>query len=303
MNNLTLLQCFALIFLHCKASRMLNHHTHPTYPIRDKKINAECCFVFLTRGWGIWKMLPSDALGSSPQLSTFNMSLLSSSRVPPPPSAWPRLSHEGEFEYSIQQTDRFKTASKTVSNYNPQGPTLVLIWWFDKLIWWFDKTWQAVNCQVISRGGGGEGDKSTWQVQLVKFDLTSSTYSRITSVGREGGSWFRPHSSTRGRSSVVLEVHFRSRSFLKMQIQIEILPCYLHYLDYCTVQRSVVLLVLPCRNTFSNFASITGWSYIQTFFSSDLEGRLLLETKASHQKRKKISGETDIANPTKILST
>lgn len=109
--------------------------------------------------------------------------------------------------------------------------------------------------------------------------------------------------STRGRSSVVLEVHFRSRSFLKMQIQIEILPCYLHYLDYCTVQRSVVLLVLPCRNTFSNFASITGWSYIQTFFSSDLEGRLLLETKASHQKRKKISGETDIANPTKILST
>jgi len=46
-----------------------------------------------------------------------------------------------------------------------QGPTLAQIWWFDKL------TWQAVTCQVIWGGAGCEGDKPTWQAQLVRFHL------------------------------------------------------------------------------------------------------------------------------------
>jgi len=35
---------------------------------------------------------------------------------------------------------------------------------------WLDNlTWQAVTCQVIWRGAGGEDDKTTWQAQLVKL--------------------------------------------------------------------------------------------------------------------------------------
>jgi len=44
--------------------------------------------------------------------------------------------------------------------------------WFEggHLSSWLDKlTWQAVTWQVIRRGAGGEGDKSTWQSQLVKL--------------------------------------------------------------------------------------------------------------------------------------
>jgi len=45
------------------------------------------------------------------------------------------------------------------------------IWfWGGHLASLLDKlTWQAVTCQVIWRGAEGEGDKSTWQAQLVKL--------------------------------------------------------------------------------------------------------------------------------------
>jgi len=41
--------------------------------------------------------------------------------------------------------------------------------------------------------------------------------------------------STRGRSTVVLEVRFRSRALFKAEIQSEIVPGYLYYLGFCTV--------------------------------------------------------------------
>jgi len=72
-----------------KASHMLNHHTHPTDPIRDKNAfdtsstrvlrcfidPRVCCFVLLTRGWGRLETRPPFALGSSPELFAFTMSL------------------------------------------------------------------------------------------------------------------------------------------------------------------------------------------------------------------------------------
>ena len=53
------------------------------------------------------------------------------------------------------------------------------------------------------------------------------------------------HPRTRGRSPVVLKVRFRSRAFLKAEIQSEIVPGYLHYLRFCTIQRLVVHSILP----------------------------------------------------------
>ena len=41
--------------------------------------------------------------------------------------------------------------------------------------------------------------------------------------------------TTRGRSPVLLEVQFRSRTLLKAEIQSEIVPGYLHYHVFCTV--------------------------------------------------------------------
>ena len=43
------------------------------------------------------------------------------------------------------------------------------------------------------------------------------------------------NTSAWGRSPVVLEVHLRSQALFKMQIQIETVPCYLHYLDFGTI--------------------------------------------------------------------
>jgi len=59
----------------------------------------------------------------------------------------------------------------------PLAPLLRASWdrlrtwfWGGHLASWLDKlTWQVVTCQVIWRGAGGEGDKSTWQAQLVKL--------------------------------------------------------------------------------------------------------------------------------------
>ena len=53
---------------------------------------------------------------------------------------------------------------KIYKKNDSSSPTLVLIWWFVK-------TWQVTTYQVIWRGARGQGDKSTWEAQLVKFHL------------------------------------------------------------------------------------------------------------------------------------
>ena len=49
------------------------------------------------------------------------------------------------------------------------------------------------------------------------------------------GGWLVSDHSTRGRSSVVLEVLFRSQALSSAEIQSEIVLEYLHNLDFCTV--------------------------------------------------------------------
>ena len=59
------------------------------------------------------------------------------------------------------------------------------------------------------------------------------------------------------------EVRFRSRAFSITEIQSEIVLCYLHYLDFCTVYCWWYILMLPIGTRFFDalrFASLWGFS-------------------------------------------
>jgi len=84
---------------------MCNHEWFPVITI-----TSVCCFVLLTRGWGRLETRPPGALGSTPELFAFTMSL-----VP----QWSKSDHHHQWSNFLFDNWSRNKLSKFVSAFNP----------------------------------------------------------------------------------------------------------------------------------------------------------------------------------------